>query len=93
MFGFGKNSSVDQDLQDHFAQRLHRVRSEKIDDTFYWYDADTDQFITQGQTDAEIRTGLQQNWTDHIFIISRQHMIMGPDFDQLIDFEEGVAHV
>lgn len=90
MFGFGKNTPTDQELRDHFSQRLHRVRSEQIGSTFYWYDADTDQFIAQGETDDEIRAGLQQNWRDHIFVISEEHMIMGPDFDQLVDFTEGV---
>lgn len=91
MFGFRKNLASDREMQQDFFQRLHLVKSEKIDEVFYWYDAETGQFIAQGQTDDEIRTALRQNWRDHIFVISEQHMIMGPDFDQLIDFSDAVV--
>jgi len=87
MFGFNRNVPSDQELREHFAQRIHRVQSEQIGDSFYWYDADSSQFVAQGKTDDEIRQCLKQNWSDHIFVISEQHMIMGPDFDQLIEFD------
>lgn len=83
-----KKQSDDQELHDYFSQRLHRVRSEQIEGIFYWYDADTDQFITQGKTDDEIRSGLQQRWQEHIFVIGEHHMIMGPGFDQMIEFDQ-----
>jgi len=74
------------DIPNEVLDRLHVVRSEQVEDTFYWYDADSDEFIAQGQTDEEIRAVLRHRWADHIFVISNQHMLVGPDFDHAIDF-------
>jgi hypothetical protein len=68
-------------------QRLHIVRADQIGNVFYWYDQDSGAFLLQGCTDQDIRSQLQQYWADHIFVVSATHMIMGPDFDQLIEFD------
>jgi len=65
---------------------IHVVRSELIEGSYVWTDCDTGEFIAQGHTDNEIREVLKSRWLKHIFVIDAQHMIMGPDFDQLIQF-------
>lgn len=82
-FSRNRDSHVDPLLD----QRLHIVRADQIGDVFYWYDQESGAFLLQGRTDSDIRSQLQQYWTDHIFVISATHMIMGPDFDQAIEFD------
>lgn len=79
--------NADGEREQLFRDRIHVVRSEEIDNTYYWYDADSGEFIAQGRTDEEIRTVLRQCWQDHVFVISDRYMVMGPDFDCLHEFD------
>ena len=82
-----KQSNDESEMNAYLSNRLHVVKSEEIDGVYYWYDAQSGQFLAQGKTDDEIRSTLQDLWTEHIFVVSDRHMIMGPDLDQLIAFD------
>jgi len=60
-------------------QQVHRIKQEKHGDLFYWFDADSDQFLAQGQTDEEIRKHLLGRFKGHIFLIDNEKAMAGPD--------------
>lgn len=78
---------AESDHLDQLAQRIHIVRQEEHNDVFYWYEQDTDEFLVQGATDAEIIEALKSRFPDDIFIIGGQYLLMGPDF-QMMKFSE-----
>ncbi len=60
-------------------QQVHRIKQEKHGELFYWFDADSDQFLAQGQTDDEIRQHLLERFKGHIFLIDNEKAMAGPD--------------
>jgi hypothetical protein len=81
-----KLTPADESARFNLESWIHVVHSELIEGSYVWHDCDSGEFIAQGQTDEEIRSVLKSRWVNHIFVIGHQHMIMGPDFDQLIEF-------
>lgn len=82
ILGHDKQDNAER-IQAFIDNYVHVVKSDLIDDTYYWYDRDSNTFICQGQSDEEIRSNLQDFWQGHIFVIN-DHMLVGPQFDQLI---------
>ena len=48
---------------------VHRVRVEEHYNTYYWYDADSDKFLAQGATPAELIDRLKIRFPEHIFLL------------------------
>jgi len=65
------------------SKLIHTVKEETIGDVIYWFDAETDRFITQGATHDDIIDMLKKHYAGHIFLISDTEMLAGPDFDVL----------
>ena len=59
---------------------LHQVKEEKHGDCYYWFDADTDQFLAQGRDVAEIRQHLKERFKGHVFI-HKDQALAGPDLE------------
>lgn len=90
MLDFLKSRSQREDevaMQKFMETRLHRIQAELIENSYVWTDVDTGQFIAQGQSDSEIRDVLKSVWANHVFVVGPKHMIMGPDFEQPIEFD------
>jgi hypothetical protein len=66
-------------LEDRIAKRLndiiHRVRVEKQENMYYWYDMDDHEFLGQGSTDEEIISSLKSRFPDHMFFLPTNHLI------------------
>jgi hypothetical protein len=62
-------------LMKHLDEIIHRVRVEKRDDVYYWYDEDNHNFLAQGTTDDEIINNLKRRFPDHIFYLPTNHFI------------------
>jgi hypothetical protein len=58
---------------------IHTVKQEQHGDVYYWFDADTDQFLGQGRTDDEIRVHLLERFKGHAFILDEKRALAGPD--------------
>lgn len=79
----------DQEQQEiaKLSQRVHIVKQEIINDIIYWYDNDDGTFLAQGRDHDQIVAVLEQRFPQHIFVINETQMIMGPDWEQVIEFE------
>ena len=78
-----KNQEIEEMLK-HIASRVHSVKIEQQGDMYFWFDADDDIFIAQGQTDQEIQEVLRQSWQQHIFLLEKQQILLaGPKFDPI----------
>jgi hypothetical protein len=62
-------------LLKHLDKIIHRVRVEKDQDTYYWYDHDNGAFLAQGQSDEEIINHLKTRFPTHIFYLPTSHFI------------------
>jgi hypothetical protein len=66
-------------LEARIAKRLddiiHRVRVEKQENMYYWYDMDDHEFLGQGSTDEEIIASLKSRFPDHMFFLPTNHLI------------------
>lgn len=58
---------------------IHTVKQEQHGDMYYWFDADTDQFLGQGRTDDEIRVHLLERFKGHAFILDEKRALAGPE--------------
>lgn len=62
---------------------IHRVKVEKHNDMYYWFDADDDEFLGQGKTIEEAVEQLRKRFPGHIFFVSdkdQSYKISGPDW-------------
>jgi hypothetical protein len=48
---------------------IHQVKVEKIGEVEYWYDADSNHFLGQGQTIDDVISHVKHRFPDHIFLI------------------------
>lgn len=78
----------EEEMFEQLDAKIHRVKQEKEDGMFYWYDYDDGNFIAQGRTIEEIQAVLKANWQRHIFVISDTEMIMGPEFNEIHIYNE-----
>ena len=67
---------------------IHVVKQEKYDDMYYWFDQDSDEFLAQGRDMDEIRKVLQQRFRNHVFVLNKDQMIHGPEFDNVVNFNQ-----
>jgi len=67
-------------LHDQLVKRLdeivHRVKVEKHNDVYYWFDQDNNKFLGQGKSDEEIITVLKSRYPDHIFYFESLNHIL-----------------
>ena len=69
-----------QQIIKHFNEVTHQVEIESAGNVQYWFDKDTKQFIAQGTTRAEIISVLKSQWHDHLFLVSDNELLVGPEF-------------
>jgi len=69
-----------KELMDKLNKMIHEVHEEKHGEQYYWFDKDTQTFITQGPDADAIIQNLKKYYSDHIFIIDDQLVLSGPDW-------------
>jgi hypothetical protein len=74
--------------QEYVEQIVHVVREDRVGDMRYWYDRDSETFLAQGKDHDEIVNVLKIRFPDGIFVINNNQMIMGPDYNEVIQFDE-----
>lgn len=67
---------------------VHLVEQQQQDGIIYWYDLDNGQFLAQGCDYNEITAVLASRFPRHIFVINQNEMLVGPDFNQVHNFEQ-----
>ena len=72
----------------HLDRIIHRVRVEKVNDVYYWYDHDDGEFLAQGTSDEEIINGLKSRFPTHIFYLPTNHFL-----SQKTNWEPRLQHV
>lgn len=91
LFGSRKEAAEErEELIKEVAKKIHQVKQEKHGDAYYWFDADTDQFLAQGCTDEEIRVHLLERFKGHIFLLDEKRAMAGPELklmpvDQIVN--------
>lgn len=71
---------------------IHIVKQEKYEETYYWFDQDTDAFLAQGRNMEEIRTVLKQRFHNHVFVLNPEQMLHGPEFDTIVNFNQELTN-
>lgn len=77
---FSSRKKIDDAIKDKIGKLIHTVKIEKVGEMSYWFDEDTDQFLSQGKTHEEIAVGLKQRFAKHVFLIDNEYALVGPDF-------------
>ena len=67
-------------LMDQLNKVVHAIKEEVYGDQKYWFDQDDDTFLAQGKDYAEIVTHLKSRFPDHLFLLNKEQMLVGPDF-------------
>lgn len=70
-----------QEEREYLDKIIHVINSEKHQETEYWFDRESGDFLAQGKTFNEIVLALKERFPDHIFIINKEELIAGPDFE------------
>lgn len=83
-----QNQQDEAAWREYVEQMIHVVREDRIGDMRYWYDRDSETFLAQGKDHEEIISVLQLRFPDGIFVINDNQMIMGPEFNEIIKFDE-----
>lgn len=73
-------ADVEAEARERLEQLIHMVKQEQHDGIYYWFDQDTDEFLVQGRNDEELRAALQARYHNHIFVLSEDIMLVGPEF-------------
>jgi hypothetical protein len=63
------NHNLEKELHKHLDDIIHRVRVEKYNGVYYWYDTDDNEFLAQGNNDTEIIAVLKSRFPNHIFYL------------------------
>ena len=58
--------------RERFDQITHRVKIEKINDIYYWYDQDDGEFLAQGKDANSIIAVIKSRFPDHIFFLQTE---------------------
>lgn len=69
-----------KEMLEKIEQMIHVVLEEKHGDQYYWFDKDTQQFITQGPDSNAIIENLKKDYTNHVFLINDDLILSGPDW-------------
>ena len=70
-----------EELKNKLVKMIHYINQEKHGDCYYWFDKETDEFLAQGTTEAEIKEHLSERFKNHIFIIDDDRVMYGPKLD------------
>lgn len=81
-----KHEQEEQEIA-RLAESVHVVKQEVINDIMYWFDNDDGTFLAQGRDHDEIIAVLRDRFPRHIFVLNQNQMIVGPEFDRVVDFE------
>ena len=63
-----KNEEL-QETVNKIMDLVHRVSVEKHGEVFYWFDADSDEFLAQGKTTDETIAHLKSRFPSHICLV------------------------
>jgi hypothetical protein len=79
-------SSAVDDIDTKVRERLNKIirpiKIETHNETMYWFDRETDQFLAQGKTQQEISATLKQRFPSLIFVNeAHEEILAGPDFE------------
>jgi hypothetical protein len=69
------NNELTEKLHKHINDIVHRVRVEKVKETYYWYDMDNNKFLGQGSTEEELINNLKSRFPTHMFFLPTNHLI------------------
>lgn len=58
-----------EDAVTKLMKRVHSVSVEKHGDVYYWFDAESDEFLAQGKTTSETVAQLKSRFPTHIFLV------------------------
>lgn len=70
-----RRNSKNEELQkqiDHIKTYIHFVAAEEHNNMLYWFDKETDAFLAQGKTLAEIAQVLKHRFPNHVFLVSEK---------------------
>jgi hypothetical protein len=67
-------------IKDHLNKIIHDVTVEKHNDTEYWFDKETDEFLGQGQTRDDVAKHLKSRFPDHIFVLPAEGILCAPEW-------------
>lgn len=85
---------VEGKVRDHLNKIIHEVAVEKHGEMEYWFDKDTDQFLGQGKTVAEITAHVKSRFPDHIFVLPLKGVLCAPKWEivEKLDVIERAKH-
>lgn len=69
------NAELGGKLAKHLNDIIHRVKVEKNENTYYWYDIDDHEFLAQGASDEEIIANLKSRFPTHMFFLPTNHVV------------------
>ena len=69
-----------EEIKEHINSVTHVVNVEQHGDQFYWYDAETEEFIAQGKTLEDIVPKIKSRFPTHYFFLNNDHILHGPDW-------------
>lgn len=63
------------DVKDTLAKLIHTVAPEQHGDITYWFDADSDAFLGQGETSEEVIAHVKKRFPDHLFLLPNNDVL------------------
>jgi hypothetical protein len=89
---FQEKQQMQREVMEVLESIVHIVKMEKHGDITYWFDKDSDQFLAQGETTAEIIFMLKQKFPTHLFLVNDKFLFAGPEF-MPIDLSDSEAYI
>jgi hypothetical protein len=77
-----KQADLDEQIE-QLSKLVHRVQVEKHGESYYWFDADSDNFLGQGKTTEEAVVQIRSRFPGHIFLLGTKnntYKLSGPDW-------------
>jgi hypothetical protein len=75
-----------QQVVDQVSKMVHAIKEEEHGDMKYWFDRDSDEFLAQGKTYTDIVAHLKSRFPGHLFLLSENKMLAGPDYN-IVDID------
>lgn len=73
-------TKLQESVKDVLERFIHEVSIEQHGTESYWFDKDTNEFLAQGKTDAELIDHIKKRFPDHIFIVPEKGLLSSPDW-------------
>jgi hypothetical protein len=73
-----EHQKIQEKLQDALRDKLLPVSVEVHNGVIYWFNSETDRFISQGNTDKEIIADIKQRFPNNIFMLPNGTAVFGP---------------